>query len=330
MWLPETAVDLDTLSVLAKNGILFTILAPWQIENLEGEPGLPARVNLPDGESIIVFPYHSELSTRISFESASTTNADHFCDRIRGNELEGRSSLLLLASDGELYGHHQPFRDKFLAHLLDGASSSRGIEPTYPGRWLQDHPVTNVARIRENTSWSCSHGIDRWREACGCSANSGWKSAFYAGLKTLARAIDNSYDNYCQQLGMDSWTVLEDFLEIELGLQDFDVWIVDKKPIFDGRISNKQLQLLLMAEMDRHRMFASCGWFFGDLQRIEPQNALKYAAHASWLVYEATGNDLSGTVCGLLDESISPYSSHSAGDTYREYLQKMVELKRSY
>ena len=127
MWLPETAVDLETLSLLADHGIEFTILAPWQAERDHLDTTEAYRVDLPQGRNITVFFYHSELSSCVSFNPTATANADFFSkDQILTHYLPKKSrsnvpQLLLIASDGELYGHHQQFRDRFLAHLVDGA-----------------------------------------------------------------------------------------------------------------------------------------------------------------------------------------------------------------
>src|SRR5437667_8563454 len=44
-WLPETAVDRETLDVLAAEGIQFTVLAPHQVSKPPAH-GLPARIEL--------------------------------------------------------------------------------------------------------------------------------------------------------------------------------------------------------------------------------------------------------------------------------------------
>ena len=137
MWLPETAVDLETLDVMADHGIEFTILAPWQADQKELDTSLPYKVECPNGKSMVVFFYNQDLSTRISFDPGSTDNADKFVEKSllprfkpasKGKSLD---QLLLIASDGELYGHHQPFRDKFLSYLLDGALKNSNVKKNF-------------------------------------------------------------------------------------------------------------------------------------------------------------------------------------------------------
>jgi alpha-amylase/alpha-mannosidase (GH57 family) len=193
MWLPETAIDLETLTILVEHGIEFTILAPWQADCDHLDPTEPYRVALPGGKSITVFFYHRELSTAVSFNPALTTNADAFAqneisNRYWAEKIErGEPQILLIASDGELYGHHQQFRDRFLAHLVNGASSHLGIDLTYPALWLKTHPPRRMISLREKTSWSCHHGVLRWMGECGCTPGDGrWKAYLRQSLNRLA------------------------------------------------------------------------------------------------------------------------------------------------
>ena len=189
MWLPETAVDTATLCVLSDNDIKFTILAPWQVIPENGAEG-PYLINLPDGrDPFVVFTYDQELSTRVSFHPSSTVNGDLFLEII-GNRANNEDGLLLIASDGELYGHHQPFRDLFLSYVLNGAAEKRGVQWTYPGKWLKEHRVTRKATLVENTSWSCMHGVDRWRRVCGCTPKAIWKNPFRAALNQIGEWLD--------------------------------------------------------------------------------------------------------------------------------------------
>jgi alpha-amylase/alpha-mannosidase (GH57 family) len=169
LWLPETAVDLETLELLAEEDIQFTILAPWQAVDGKLDTRQPSRLELPGGHSIVIFYYEASLSGQVSFYPSATRNATRFVQEqvlpaYQGED--GSDKLLLVASDGELYGHHQRFRDKFLAYLLDGAANEAGLDALYPARWLVSFPVEKETMVQPNTSWSCHHGIERWRGVC--------------------------------------------------------------------------------------------------------------------------------------------------------------------
>ena len=174
MWLPETAVDLATLRLLADAGITHTILAPWQVD---GGPTVdtrrPVRIDLGDGRSMVAVLYDGPLSAAVSFEPARDGRRRRVRPRaagapLRHGPLDGDGApLVVIATDGELYGHHQPFRDQFLARLV-GRGRLQPIRP-YATPSLVDGdrrgrrpPALPTATLRERTSWSCHHGIARW------------------------------------------------------------------------------------------------------------------------------------------------------------------------
>jgi alpha-amylase/alpha-mannosidase (GH57 family) len=298
MWLPETAVDKPTLEVLADNGIKFTILAPWQAKCPELDPRHPYLVKLSEGKSITVFFYERELSTRVSFDSETTRNADRFVSKLLmgkyDDDKEGKDQIILLASDGELYGHHKPFREKFLAYLLEKSLPTCGIEVTYPAKWLSEHPASEYIKIYDRTSWSCEHGVERWKGPCGCSINGAWKADLSKALNAIADKLDSLYLQYCEEWVKDPWELRHDYILVLLGEVEFDGLLAKHS---NGKLDKKvddTIGLLLKSQLERQKVFASCAWFFEDFERIEPQNAVRYTAHAVWLTKQATGIDISG------------------------------------
>jgi hypothetical protein len=298
MWLPETAVDLETLEVLVDCGIEFTILAPWQADVENVDITQPYWVELPEGKRIAVFFYHQGLSTRVSFDPGATTNADHFVwdtlqpeFRLNGQNRE-KSHMILIASDGELYGHHQPFREKFLAHLMNGAIKDQPFKATYPGLWLRLNPPKLTIKIRERTSWSCLHGITRWAGSCSCTPNSGWKAPLRQALNEVAKIVDEVYVKTLSPLFPEIWKIRHRYIHVILGELDIkELLSIDSPEKLDPG-DERKIQLLLQAQYERQRIFTSCGWYFDDFDRIEPRNNVAYAAQAVWLTYLATGIDL--------------------------------------
>lgn len=311
MWLPETAVDYETLEVLARAGLTFTILAPWQADVDALDPTEPYCVPLPSGAQMVVFFYQAELSGRLSFDPLATVNADHFLqEMLRAfnpeKERRGDPQLVLLASDGELYGHHQPHRDLFLSHLVNGASAALDLAMTYPALWLQEHPVSRTIGLRENTSWSCHHGVGRWTGECACTPHPQWKQGLRRALRDLAVQIDDLYVAETRSLVRDPWRLLARYIHVLLGEMSLAALLTEEsqKPLTEAQIH--RLDLLLQAEYERQRMFTSCGWFFEEFDRIEPRNNLAFAARAVWLVHQATQTDLEPLVLrgleGVSDE----------------------------
>jgi len=200
MWLPETAVDLPSLTSLAEHEITFTILAPWQAKDPNLDKSRPYQIVLPNGRSIIAFFYNGFLSSEISFNPSASENADDFVKNWLIPQSQHFANvdepLLMAASDGELYGHHQPYRDNFLSYLLDGAVEKAGIRHTFPALWLSEHPADQTTDILENTSWSCHHGIERWRNVCGDAPNATWKKPLREFLDQMAIVIDTIYASH--------------------------------------------------------------------------------------------------------------------------------------
>jgi alpha-amylase/alpha-mannosidase (GH57 family) len=331
MWLPETAVDYETLDVLAEQGILYTLLAPWQAADTRLDTTHPYLVELLSGRKITVFFYDQDLSTRVSFDPGATANADGFVSNIilPKYKADSNEEFYILASDGELYGHHQSFRDKFLAHLVAGASTQRGIDMTYPGRWLKAHSAVNPIIVRDNTSWSCYHGVTRWMGECSCTPGSTWKGPLRRALNQLAASLDWLYMDSLQALSMDPWELRHQYIQVRLGkvsLKDLVINMTGDWTEKTGRNLDR-VRLLLDAQFERQRMFTSCGWYFDDFDRIEPRNAVASAAQAVWLVRQATGKDLTDQALSAL-KFVHSSRTGLRGDTV--FLEKLDKAKEKY
>ena len=323
-WLPETAVDMETLEVLAENGIEFTILAPWQADEKDVDPRKAYRVVLKDHQSIKVFFYHSGLSSRISFDPSATVNADQFIRNFVKPEFSAMSEnqWLLMASDGELYGHHQTFRDKFLSYMLNGSAASQNVEYSFPALQLQKQQIFPLIKIRNETSWSCHHGVQRWRGVCGCTPNGEWKKHLREALEKLQIEIDKVFVEVCSGMLRDPWQARDRYIEVISGEKKFPDWIQEQASILLNEQQIDVFKKIFMAELDSQRMFASCAWFFEDLNRIEPRNSVNYGAHAVWLVRQATGKDISTGILSELERSRSWQTDVSAADFFRQAMYR--------
>lgn len=325
MWLPETAVDHETLEVMAENGLHFTILAPWQARAVDLDVTQPYRIDLGDGKHIAIFFYEQDLSTRISFDPGSTANADLFASEYiapKFSGLNGRPRFLMAASDGELYGHHQPFRDKFLNFLLSNSLEKNGLELTYPGLWLRKNPPTKSVEILDETSWSCHHGVLRWSGVCSCTPNSEWKALFRDALVKIAEVLDNEFMQAMDLVVEDVWELRHAYSAVLTGRFTAEEYIRQMlgRDIDRGMI--EKTNLLLQAQYERQRMFTSCGWFFEDFDRIEPRNNVAYAAQAVWLTELATGKSYEAAAAQWLQVVKSNRSGLTADTVFRRYLQR--------
>src|SRR5690348_5975209 len=273
MWLPETAVDLATLRVAAEAGVSGVILAPWQADSSHVDTRQAYRVDVGGGHELIAMFYDGELSASVSFEPHATADADGFArervaPRLAGALPHGGDATLLIATDGELYGHHQPFRDLFLQRLVDpGADAHRAFDVI----GFQEAIATNDGaphpemRIRDRTSWSCHHGVLRWTAECPDVPDGRWKGPLRASLERLAGAIDVVTDGIARDLGgIDPWQARDRYVDVVIGARDGDEFAAACLGPRSSREARATLLALMEAQRWRLGMFASCGWFWED------------------------------------------------------------------
>ena len=327
MWLAETAVDQETLSILAEEGVRYTILAPWQAAE-PITPGEPYRVALPGGRSITVFFYNGPLSAGVSFDDDVTRNADVFAaTRLqqhldRGRVERGEDQFIIIASDGELYGHHKPLRDHFLSYLVRDSAPDHGFGVTTLGRYLASHPPQRAVRLRMPTAWSCSHGVARWDTGCACTeGDSSWKYALRSALNQLAMRLDALYVEATATALRDPWAARDAWLAVRnhwtSGRAFWERHGVHSRRPF-RRARAEAIVQLLEAEYEAQAMFTSCGFFFEDLDRIEPRNDIAFARRAISLAWQATHTDLQSEFLANLAEARSWRTGRTGADLYRD------------
>ena len=334
MWLPETAVDLATLALLAEAGVEATILAPWQADGAPVDTRTPYRVDTGGGRHLTVLFYDGELSGAVSFEPAVTRDADRFArervaPRFAGAATGSVPPVVVVATDGELYGHHQPFRDLFLHRLV--APSEATPDRGYDVVTLADaiaapagHPHPE-ARIRDRTSWSCHHGVLRWSGECPDAADGRWKAPLRAALERLAGGIDVVADALFRELSgrPDAWAARDRYVDVVIGAQEGEAFAA---ACLGGRASGEDRARLLDAlEAQRWRlaMFASCGWYWEDPARTETRQVLRAAARAARLVDGLAGTDLEGRLVADLATFTSPALGIDGGTIYRRALAEV-------
>ena len=327
LWLPETAVDVATLREAARQGIGFTILAPWQA----AEPGIdtrrPYRVDLGGDEGIVVVFYDAGLSASVSFEPEATSDADRFArervaPRLRGGPAPLDAPLAVIATDGELYGHHQQFRDLFLQRLLapDPAAPDRGFDIVTLDAVVAEagrHGVA-AARINERTSWSCHHGVARWAGECPDAADGRWKGPLRAALERLAGAIDVVTAVAFAELpgDVDADAARDGYVDVVAGHVAAADFAASRWPGADDAARTRALALL-EAQRWRLAMFASDGWFWDDPIRPETRQVLRAAARAVRLVDATAGTALEPRLVADLATFVSPSRGLDGAGIYR-------------
>jgi alpha-amylase/alpha-mannosidase (GH57 family) len=348
MWLPETAVDVETLDLLAEYGVRFTILAPHQAKRIRRRWGdwhvadaniidttVPYFVELPSGRTIAVFFYNAQIAHAVAFEHL-LSNGDTFANRLmQPNGFDdGKPHLVHFATDGESYGHHHRFGDMALAYALNRMES----DITNYGEFLEKNPPEFQAEIVENSSWSCAHGIERWRSNCGCNSGAhadwsqAWRGPFRDALDGLRSHVADIFETKSNGLLKNPWEARNDYIQVVLNRSTDGV-----RQFFDFHATHPlsaedQSLALKLLEMQRHSMLAytSCGWFFDDLAGIETIQNMQYAARAAQLAHELTGNGAEETLLKSLEAAVSNAAGHPNGRAIYEQNVRpaMVDLPK--
>ena len=300
LWLPETAVDLETLDLMAQYEIGFAILSPSQAQRVRSiggdawqdvsggriDPGMAYRVLLPSGRVMNLFFYDGSISHALAFEGL-LNSGEGFAKRLLSAFPDGDSSprLVHIATDGESYGHHHRNGDMALAHALYYIESNGLAQLINYGGYLAGHPPTHEVEIFENTSWSCAHGIERWRSDCGCNSgghpgwNQAWRAPLRAALDSLRDAVIPAFEQLAGRFLTDPWAARDDYIDIIVDRAPERVSAFMIRHAIRPLNSEDEITVLKLMELQRHAMlmYTSCGWFFDELSGIETVQVMQYA-----------------------------------------------------
>ncbi|HSP16056.1 MAG TPA: DUF3536 domain-containing protein [Thermoanaerobaculia bacterium] len=348
MWLPETAVDVDTLEALAAESIAFTILEPhqaarfraigakeWTEANGTLDPTIAYRCTLPSGRSMAIFFYDGPISRAVAFENL-LARGENLAHRLTGafSAVRNHQQIVNIATDGETYGHHHRFGEMALAYALQYIETDKLADIINYGTFLAKYPPVNEVEIAENTSWSCAHGVERWRSDCGCSAgaaagwNQRWRGPLRAALDWLRDNVATIFEQEGGKLLRDSWAARDEYINVIL---DRSPENVDSFISRHGAGSPKQ-RVLELLEMQRNAMlmYTSCGWFFNDISGIETVQVMHYASRVIQLAEKLSNRVLQTEFVRLLGGAQSNVPERgTARDIYeREVLPTRIDLER--
>ena len=328
MWLPETAVDLETLRIMTEFGIKFTLLAPHQIRNIrnggeetwhevtpeELDTTHPYEVELPGKSSIVVFPYDGRLSNAVAFEGL-LEDGDRFARKLINAFPEDpeKDTLVHIATDGETYGHHHKHGDMALAYALSEIEKHESVNLTNYGSFLEKHTPQQEALIEEETSWSCAHGIERWRDDCGCSTggeegwNQQWRKPLREGLDQLREKLDPLFEQSAKQFFSDPWEARNRYISVVLDRSPDSISNFFSKQGANDIPEEQKTKALKLLELQRNRMlmYTSCGWFFADVSDIGTIQILRYCDRAMQLAEDLFEEDFRTELLSKLEEGRS-------------------------
>ena len=347
MWLAETAVDNESLELLAQHGIKFSVLAPHQCQRIRPLKGGVSWTDTPDasvdtthpylvrfesGVSIAVFFYNGPISRAIAFEGL-LDSGEKFSARLKaGFKNSPQPQLVHVATDGESYGHHHKYGEMALAYALRLLEDDPAVSLTNYGSFLEQFPPEYEAEIVENTSWSCVHGIERWRSDCGCNGGKpGWNQKWRAPLRQALDELRDALVPLTEQAGAklfkDVWAARDAYIDVILDRNAQSVESFFRAQQLHVLTEPERVQALELMEMQRQTqlMYTSCGWFFDDISGIETVQVIAYAARALQMAKEVFGEQAAPLEPAFLVRMAEARSNvPAAGDGAKIYKEKVA------
>jgi alpha-amylase/alpha-mannosidase (GH57 family) len=349
MWLAETAVDTETLEFLAKHHVKFTVLAPRQakcfrkIGTEHWHHGIETHraylCKLPSGKSITLFFYDGEVAQAVAFKGLLKDGRQFAHELLnRFNPHNPEPQLVHIATDGESYGHHHKHGDMALAYCLRYIQKNDLAQITNYSQYLSLVPKEFEAQIHENSSWSCVHGVERWRSNCGCKdgeipySHQEWRAPLRNALDWLRDELAEIYEKGMKHFHKDPWHLRNEFIEVLLDRSSENTLEFIYKHTGKELDDLQNTQFLRLLEMQRQSllMFTSCAWFFDEISRIEATQVLQYANRALQLGERSSGKNLEIKFLELLKEAPSNLPAYGNGaEIYtKQTMPARVTLKK--
>jgi alpha-amylase/alpha-mannosidase (GH57 family) len=335
MWLPETAVDSETLDILAEHGIKFTILSPYQARRVRTkrgawrdasggrvDPSVPYKYRTASHRKIAIFFYDGPISRAVAFERL-LDRGEYLADRMLGSlPHDGKEPHLVhIATDGETYGHHHRHGEMALSYALKYVEEGGRARITNYGEFLELSPPQSEVQVWDDTAWSCAHGVERWRSNCGCSTGGpeGWTQDWRMPLRDALDWLRDSLAPYYEQragaLLKDPWDARDDYIDVILDRSAPVRACFFEKHAKHPLSKDETITALSLLELQRHAMlmYTSCGWFFSELSGIETVQVIQYAGRVLQLAKQLNGPDLEPGFLERLEAARSNIPEHRNG-----------------
>lgn len=351
IWLAETAVDDATLKVLVDNGIKFTILSPYQALKIRKtgdkewqdvswgniDPARSYKYTLKGDskKSIALFFYDGAISKSVAFDEL-LKDGNRFIKRLKEGVSETRNypQLVNIATDGESYGHHTKFGDMALSYVLKIKAEDEGFKITNYAEYLDKYESDYEVDIKQASSWSCFHGVGRWKEDCGCSTGGhpGWNQKWREPLRNaldylrdeLAKVFEAEGPKYFND---NPWAIRNKYIDVILDRNYVTIRKFQKENFKPDLTEEQKVKGMELLEIQRQAMlmYTSCGWFFSEISGIETVQIMKYAARAMQLVARFTNEDFETHFKDILSQAKSNIAEFGTGkDIYERFVKPSV------
>lgn len=351
MWLAETAVDTETLEIMADQGLRYTILAPRQGKAVRKigadkwetlppdsiDPRRPYQYNLPSGKSISLFFYHGGIAQGVAFQGL-LNNGEYFAQAFTNIFTDTQEPQLAhIATDGESYGHHHRHGEMALSACLRHFEQHPDIQLTNYGEFLDLHPPTWEAQIHEKSSWSCVHGVERWRSNCGCNTgghpdwSQAWRAPLRDSLDWLRNILIPVFEREADKLVHDPWLARNAYIDVILNRsRDTIDSFLQKHSKNPNQSAAERTQILRLMELQRYAMlmYTSCGWFFDEISGIETDQILQYAARVIHFARQTAGMNLTESFVDRLRKAPSNVYPNGAYSYEQYIIPNQVNLGR--
>ncbi len=350
IWLAETACDDDTLRVLVENDIKFTILSPYQAQKIrkEGEKTWqdvswgnidPARsyryyIKSAPGKYIDLFFYDGAISRSVAFDEL-LTDGNKFVNRLKDgiSDLRNYPQLVNIATDGESYGHHTKFGDMALAYAMKLRVKDAGFTVTNYAEYLEKYKSDWEVEIKPVSSWSCSHGVGRWSDDCGCSTgghpgwNQKWRKPLRQALDYLRDEMTTLYQKQGKKFFKNPQETRDNYISVIMDRSDISVKNFQDEYFLDDLTDEQKVKAMELLEIQRQAMlmYTSCGWFFSEISGIETVQIMKYAARVMQLAKSFMKKDLETPFLEILNEAKSNIPEFGTGkDVYEKFVKPSI------
>jgi len=366
MWLAETAINMNTVVALIECGIKFTILSPKQaamFKALGGEHAVwtdchngnidttrPYRIIPRDSRGkricegyLDVFFYNAELSSAVGFEHLLKNGAD-LGNRILNAKDKAKTGdqLISIGTDGESYGHHEPFGDMCAAWLFEKFCPQHNITPVNYGWYLEKNPPEYEVQIKdahdEGSSWSCAHGVGRWYRDCGCSTGGGpgwnqkWRDPLRQAFDKVKMVADETFEREFPILSdLNCWDARDKYAYVLLEPENPARREEFAEAVLRTHTSEEdKTDMFSLLEIQKFCLYSytSCGWFFSDIEGLEPVQNMRYCLRAIELLgkYLPNENVLESEVLTILSKITSNERHMTGTEIWTEWVRPKIPI----